>query len=68
MYKLVAGMVKQGVPIDGVGFQCHIDAASEREWGHPEPTALRTNIQRYAALGLTVNVSEMDVRTAKLKQ
>eukprot|EP00953_Heterococcus_sp_UTEX-ZZ885_P014304 8122-Heterococcus_DN1.PRE.1 len=43
------------------------DAASEREWGHPAPTAVRTNIQRYAALGLTVNVSEMDVRTAKLK-
>jgi GH35 family endo-1,4-beta-xylanase len=32
----------------------------------PTPHAIARNIQRYAALGLTVNISEMDVRTANL--
>jgi endo-1,4-beta-xylanase len=32
----------------------------------PTPHSIARNIQRYAALGLTVNISEMDVRTASL--
>jgi Glycosyl hydrolase family 10 len=32
----------------------------------PTPHSIARNIQRYAALGLTVNISEMDVRTANL--
>ena len=32
----------------------------------PTPHSIARNINRYAALGLTVNISEMDVRTVNL--
>jgi endo-1,4-beta-xylanase len=57
IYELVQGLRAQGVPIDGVGLQMHIAAA------HP-PAAedVSANMRRLTALGLSVNVSEMDVR------
>lgn len=56
-YALVKSLVDAGVPIDGVGFQMHVDAQS------PPPAAdFARNLARIAALGLLVNISEMDVR------
>lgn len=60
-YALVAGLKRDGVPIDGVGLQMHLDASSR-----PPVADIAANIRRLAALGLMVNISEMDVRIARL--
>ena len=54
---LLRGLLAEGVPIDGVGLQIHISATNR-----PSEGAIAANIQRLAALGLTVHISEMDVR------
>jgi endo-1,4-beta-xylanase len=58
IYNLVQGLVKSGVPIDGVGLQMHtfINAA-------PSTLELATNMKRLGDLGLQVQITEMDVRT-----
>ncbi len=57
VYELVVGMLERGVPIDGVGLQTHI--------GTPNPSAMAseiaTNIARLTALGLEVQISELDI-------
>jgi len=56
VYALVRDLVKRGVPIDGVGFHMHI---------RPQDADLSyfaRNMARFAALGLTVQVTQMDVR------
>ncbi|GIE78111.1 beta-xylanase [Actinoplanes philippinensis] len=66
-YELVRGLVKKGVPIDGVGFQSHVDLT-------PVPEHRVENLRRFAALGLDVAITEVDVRlilpptAAKLKK
>jgi endo-1,4-beta-xylanase len=56
-YALVQSMVARGIPIDGVGFEFHTKAPD----AHPPKAAFIANMQRYAALGLKVFVSEFDV-------
>ena len=57
VYNLVRDLVNKGVPIDGVGLQMHVTAAS------PVSKAdLAWNMARLAALGLEVHITEMDVR------
>ena len=57
VYELVKGLVAQGVPIDGVGLQMHVRAG-----GPPIEADVAANVRRLGALGLRVNISEMDVR------
>jgi len=57
IFSLVKGLVDQGVPIDGVGLQMHVRAAAP-----PDEAGVAANMRRIAALGLRVNISEMDVR------
>jgi endo-1,4-beta-xylanase len=61
VYRLVQDLLAAGAPIDGVGFQSHISTKS-----YPSLPALRANIRRFAALGLSVNISELDVRTMEV--
>ena len=56
LYALVSGMVTRGVPVDGVGFQTH------RTLGSINVPGLRSQFDRYAALGLDVAITELDVR------
>jgi endo-1,4-beta-xylanase len=58
IYSMVQRMQELGIPIHGVGFQMHV-------WidGPPTPQDLHANMQRLAALGLLVQITEMDVRT-----
>lgn len=56
VYAFVSQMKTQGVPIDGVGFQTHLDT----QYGLPD---LQKNLQRFANLGLNVAETEVDVRT-----
>jgi len=56
VFNLVSGLVNQGVPINGVGWQMHqINPFRIQQ-------ANRTNAQRLATLGLEVSITEMDVR------
>jgi endo-1,4-beta-xylanase len=56
-YAWLQQMKSQGVPIDGVGNQGHLDT----QYGFP--TQLAADLQRYADLGLKVAITEADVRT-----
>jgi len=53
----VQQMLDQGVPVDGVGDQGHLDT----QYGFP--TKMQQDLERYASLGLKVAVTEADVRT-----
>jgi endo-1,4-beta-xylanase len=57
IYDLVRDLRMSGVPIDGVGLQMHISAQNR-----PPDASISANIRRLADLGLTVHISEMDVR------
>jgi GH35 family endo-1,4-beta-xylanase len=58
---MVSDFVSRNIPIHGVGFQFHVDANSA-----PSFDAMVQNFRRFAALGLAVNVSELDVRVANV--
>ena len=57
MYNMVHDFVSRGVPLNGVGFQMHIDTS-----GYPDTADFTENIQQITALGLQVHITEMDVR------
>ena len=61
VYALVKGLKQRGVPIGGVGLQMHISAAD-----FPPLAEIAANLRRLGALGLKVNISEMDVRISGL--
>ncbi|UCE85092.1 MAG: endo-1,4-beta-xylanase [Deltaproteobacteria bacterium] len=52
---LVERMLARGVPIHGVGLQGHFLLAP------PDPFALRSQLERIAALGLRVELTEVDI-------
>jgi endo-1,4-beta-xylanase len=58
IYSLVATLRKEGVPIDGVAMEAHLDATKRS----PFPSAVVANMQRFGALGLDVVISQLDVR------
>jgi endo-1,4-beta-xylanase len=60
-YRLVKRLKDSGVPIHGIGFQMHVDP---RRW--PSGDAIRQNFERFAALGLLVEITEMDVPLGEL--
>jgi endo-1,4-beta-xylanase len=57
IYDLLRDLLAAGVPIDGVGLQMHISANNR-----PSDGSIAANIRRLADLGLTVHITEMDVR------
>jgi len=60
-YALCKRLKEAGVPINGVGFQMHVDP---RHW--PSAETIRHNMERYAALGLAIEITEMDVPVGAL--
>lgn len=58
---LVKDLQKKHVPIDGVGFQMHLEAQNA-----PTQEQMKANFERFTALGLQVNISELDVRVTKV--
>jgi endo-1,4-beta-xylanase len=54
-FKLVSDLLAEGVPIDGVGLQSHINVS----W--PTTGDLRAVIRRFAGLGLKVQITEFDM-------
>jgi len=57
LYQLVSGLKAAGIPIGGVGFQAHLllDA-------HPPQAELTGVLRQFAALGLRLEITELDVR------
>lgn len=57
LISIVQGMLARGVPIHGIGLQGHFLFLP------PDPATLRQQIQQIAALGLLVELTEVDIRT-----
>lgn len=55
LYNLVKDLLKQGVPIDGVGHQAHIQI------GWPSIQEIEDSINMFAGLGLDNQITELDV-------
>jgi endo-1,4-beta-xylanase len=58
VFSMVQGLLAQGVPIDCVGDQGHLDL----QYGF-NPNLMTQDLQQYASLGLKVAITEADVRT-----
>jgi len=56
VYNLVKDFKARGVPIDCVGLQSHFNDAS------PVPSNYQANIQQFAALGVDVQITELDIQ------
>ena len=56
MYNYIKSAKSRGIPIDGIGMQMHIDGANP-----PNKDTVIANMQRFAALGVGVYVTEFDV-------
>jgi len=54
VYAMVKALLARGVPIDGVGFQTHVDTSAIPDFA--------ANLRRFAALGLDVELTETEVR------
>jgi len=68
VYAMVKGMKERGVPIDGVGMQSHfiIPEIKKETWNVPPPMdSVTANMKRYGELGLSVQVTEIDVQVGK---
>ncbi|MDE6270877.1 MAG: endo-1,4-beta-xylanase [Muribaculaceae bacterium] len=57
-YNLAKKLVEAGVPIDGVGLQCHLTT------GQVDARKLKENIRRYNDLGLKCIITELDIAQA----
>ncbi len=58
VYRMVQDFRNRGVPIDCVGFQAHFTGGSNY------PSNFRTTLSSFAALGVDVQVTELDIRNA----
>jgi endo-1,4-beta-xylanase len=56
-YNLISGLVVRGVPIHGIGMQGHFQVGRL-----PSAQDLATNFARFAALGLKIQITELDIR------
>ncbi|SPL87991.1 Endo-1,4-beta-xylanase A precursor [[Actinomadura] parvosata subsp. kistnae] len=58
VYNMVRDFKSRGVPIDCVGFQSHFNS------GSPYNSNFRTTLQSFAALGVDVQITELDIQGA----
>ena len=59
VYNMVRDFKARGVPIDCVGFQGHFNSGSYYD------SSFRTTLQSFAALGVDVQITELDVENAR---
>ncbi|HEY1464109.1 MAG TPA: endo-1,4-beta-xylanase [Terriglobales bacterium] len=59
IYDMAKDFKNRGVPLDGIGFQTHVDLSFD----NPSTlTSYANNLQRFADLGLDVHITELDIR------
>ena len=56
-YVMIRDLVRRGVPIHGIGFQAHFRAGRL-----PARESITANFARFAALGLKIHITELDIR------
>ena len=54
-YEMLKKMKERGIPVSGVGFQFHIPL-------NGVPVHMEDNFKRFAALGLKISITELDIR------
>jgi endo-1,4-beta-xylanase len=63
--KMLQKMIDEGVPIDGVGLQCHVNiepsTVETHQSYHQTVQNMEEAIKAYSALGLEVHITEMDM-------
>ncbi len=57
VYEMVGRMLEDGIPIHGVGLQCHLGTNLSKQ-------AISDNIKRLGELGLRVSLTEIDISNA----
>lgn len=57
VYALLSELLARGVPVHGIGFQAHFQLGRL-----PATEEIAQNFERFAALGLRIHVTELDVR------
>jgi len=60
-FDLVVRLLADGVPIDGVGFQFHLEVGRDT----PSIDQISDNMARFQALGLSTHITELDARIRK---
>jgi endo-1,4-beta-xylanase len=58
-YAMLKDFKSRGIPVDGIGFQMHLDIQYAIDYND-----FANNLQRFADLGLEIYVTEMDVRVS----
>jgi endo-1,4-beta-xylanase len=58
-YNMLKDFKSRGIPVDGIGFQMHLDIQYAIDYDD-----FARNMQRFADLGLEIYVTEMDVRVS----
>lgn len=59
LYQMVQDLLAAGVPIHGVGFQMHVGVTNS--WDPARAASVQQNLQRFADLGLLVQIAEAEV-------
>src|SRR4029077_730343 len=60
-FAMISSMKARGIPIDGIGFQAPFQIIAAGS-GVPTKDALVATFNRFAALGLRIHITELDVR------
>lgn len=58
VFNMIKSMKERGIPIDGVGFQCHFINGMSPSY----LASIDQNIKRYAEIGVIVSLTEIDIR------
>lgn len=58
-YNMLKDLKSRGIPVNGVGFQMHLDIQYKIDYDD-----FAKNLQRFADLGLEIYITEMDVRVS----
>lgn len=64
VYNYIKKLKQRGCPIDGVGFQSHVDLT----YTDDNYQSIKQNIERYNKLGMKVHFTEVDVSCRKHTQ
>jgi endo-1,4-beta-xylanase len=59
IFAMASDFKKRGVPLDGIGFQMHLDlSAKNSNW----LASVERNLKRFSDLGLEIHITELDIR------